>query len=321
MSLSMFLSAFAVGYSTSWKLSLVLTAMLPLLGIGGFLVTYLMQSSTKESREAYEKAGGIAEEVLYSIKTVASFSNFKYEVDRYDYWLNKSMAAGIRGGFKTGFGICFIFLSVYSSYALAVWYGSVLIQNKDYNENFKRNFSAGDVITVLFSIIFGCFALGQAAPNVHSIYTACEAAGDLFDLIHRTPKIDLSKSTKKPDRESLTGEIKFDNVRFSYPNKPDNEILKGVNIVFESGKKIAVVGESGSGKSTIVNLILRLYEATSGTISLNDIDIREFDLIYLRSLIGYVPQEPVLFNVSIKENIIFGRENITDEMVKEVTKL
>jgi ATP-binding cassette subfamily B (MDR/TAP) protein 1 len=66
----MFLSAFAVGYATSWKLSLVLTAMLPLLGIGGFLVTYLMQSSTKESREAYEKAGGIAEEVLYSIKTV-----------------------------------------------------------------------------------------------------------------------------------------------------------------------------------------------------------------------------------------------------------
>jgi ATP-binding cassette subfamily B (MDR/TAP) protein 1 len=292
--------------------------MLPLLGIGGFLVTYLMQSSTKESREAYEKAGGIAEEVLYSIKTVASFSNFKYEIDRYDYWLEKSMNAGIKGGFKTGFGICFIFLSVYSSYALAVWYGSVLIQDKEYNENFKRNFSAGDVITVLFSIIFGCFALGQAAPNVHSIYTACEAATDLFELIERKPLMDLSKSTLKPDKDKLLGEIKFNNVRFAYPTQPEMEILKGVNINFDAGKKIAIVGESGSGKSTIISLLLRLYENTSGSISFDGIDLKEIDLSYLRGLIGYVPQEPVLFNVSIKENIIFGRENITQEMIEEV---
>ena len=322
MSLSMFLSAFAVGYSTSWKLSLVLTAMLPLLGIGGFLVTYLMQSSTKQSREAYEKAGGIAEEVLYSIKTVASFSNFKYEVDRYDHWLEKSMIAGIKGGFKTGFGICFIFLSVYSSYALAVWYGSVLILNKDWNENYKRAFSAGDVITVLFSIIFGCFALGQAAPNVHSIYTACEAASDLFDLIVREPKLDLTKSNLKISKETLKGEIKFENVGFSYPSKAENQILNGINICFEPGKKIAIVGESGSGKSTIVSLLLRLYETTAGNIYMDGINLKEFDLIYLRSLIGYVPQEPVLFNISIKENVIFGRdqiENITDKMVEEVS--
>jgi ABC-type multidrug transport system fused ATPase/permease subunit len=107
-------------------------------------------------------------------------------------------------------------------------------------------------------------------------------------------------------------------VRFSYPSRPETEILKGVNMVFEAGKKIAVVGESGSGKSTIVNLILRLYETNSGSISLNDIDKKESDLVYLRRMIGYVPQEPVLFKVSIKENIIFGRENITDQMVKEV---
>jgi ABC-type multidrug transport system fused ATPase/permease subunit len=91
-----------------------------------------------------------------------------------------------------------------------------------------------------------------------------------------------------------------------------------VNIDFEPGKKVAIVGESGSGKSTIINLILRLYETNSGNILFSGIDIKEFDLVYLRSLIGYVPQEPVLFNVSIKENIIFGRENVTDQMIKEV---
>jgi ABC-type multidrug transport system fused ATPase/permease subunit len=121
--------------------------------------------------------------------------------------------------------------------------------------------------------------------------------------------MDFSQSVEKPDRDSIQGRIEFRNVVFKYPSDPNERIiLKGINLLFEPGKKVALVGESGCGKSTTVNLIERLYETTAGEIFIDGIEIKRFDIKYLRSLIGYVQQEPVLFNKSIRENLIFGRE-------------
>ena len=106
-------------------------------------------------------------------------------------------------------------------------------------------------------------------------------------------------------------------MKFIYPSDSNKRlILDGLNLVFEPGKKIALVGESGCGKSTTVNLIERLYESTEGEILIDDIDIKKYDIKYLRSLIGYVQQEPVLFNKSIRENLIFGR----NEAIKRIRK-
>ena len=127
--------------------------------------------------------------------------------------------------------------------------------------------------------------------------------------------MDFSQSVEKPDRDSIQGRIEFRNVVFKYPSDPNERIiLKGINLLFEPGKKVALVGESGCGKSTTVNLIERLYETTAGEIYIDGIEIKRFDVKYLRSLIGYVQQEPVLFNKSIRENLIFGRE----EQLKEL---
>ena len=107
----------------------------------------------------------------------------------------------------------------------------------------------------------------------------------------------------------IQGRIEFCNVSFSYPSDKENKlILSNINLIFEPGKKVAIVGESGCGKSTIVNLIERLYDATDGQILIDGIDVKNYDIEYLKNFIGYVQQEPVLFDTSIKENIIFGRE-------------
>jgi len=316
MSLSQFVVSFLVGYITSWQLSLVLTAMLPLIGLGGFFMAKAMNQGSVKSR-TYEQSGGLAEEILSKIRTIASFANFEYEISRYNNYISASLKAGIKVGFKTGMGIGFIIFIVYCSYSLAVGYGTYLISSQTVNTNSGEFFGAGDVITVLFSIIFGCFALGQGAPNIKAMYEASVAAGELFALREQKQNSMDSIACEKPDKDLLTGILTFNSVNFSYPprKKGDlpNLVLNNLNMVFDSGKKYAIVGASGCGKSTILSLIERFYEPDSGQILFDNFPIRNIEMKYWRNLIGYVPQEPVLFNKSIKDNIIFDRPDISQE--------
>jgi ATP-binding cassette subfamily B (MDR/TAP) protein 1 len=316
MAISQFIASFIVGYITSWQLSLVLTAMLPLLGVGGWFMAKAMDQG-QATNESYVNAGAMSQEILKEIKTVASFANFDHEKERYKTYIEDAMNNGIKQGFKAGFGIGFIVFIVYNSYALAVGYGSYLIANGSTNRNSGNAFGAGEVIVVLFSIIFGCFSLGQATPHINAIFCACRSARSLFHLLSREPKIDLSSSKLKPDKNLFKGKIIFEDICFAYPSKPNHLILKNFNLTIEPGQKIAIVGESGSGKSTILNLIERLYDPTSGKIFLDGYNIKDLEINYLRNLFGYVPQQPVLLNTSIKENILFGRENITDDDINK----
>jgi ATP-binding cassette subfamily B (MDR/TAP) protein 1 len=153
-------------------------------------------------------------------------------------------------------------------------------------------------------------SFGMMAPNISIIQEACVAASDYFTLLDRQVQIDESGSYRPP-RDSVSGRIEFKNIQFIYPSDVNKrKILDGLNLVFEPGQKVALVGESGCGKSTTVNLIERLYEPTAGEVLIDGVNIKEYDLKYLRSLIGYVQQEPVLFNSPIRNNIIFGRDEL-----------
>lgn len=313
-----FICSFIIAFTTSWKLSLVLTATIPFVGLSGWFLTKAFTEASKQNKKAYEKAGGVAEEVLYKIKTVSSFGNFKFEIERFNKLLMDSLNAGLKSGIRSGIGFSVLFFTIFASYGLAIWYGSKLLFDKEYNSNSDRPFKAGDVMTVLFNIIFGALGLGTAAPNFQAINEACVSAYDFFELKERKPKIDLSTSTEKPDKDSINAQITFNNINFTYPSNKDKQIFNNLSFRINPNEKTAIVGESGCGKSTIINLIERLYDVDSGSIEVDKYNIKDLDLDYWRSLIGFVPQEPVLFNQSIEENIIFGRDNITDEDIKEV---
>ena len=200
-------------------------------------------------------------------------------------------------------------MGIYFGFGITLIYARKLISNQEKNSNTGKPFSAGDVIKVLFAVIGAIFAIGGISPNIQIIKESCIAASDYFTLKERKPKIFLSEKNIKPDKNLIQGKIEFKNIKFIYPSdKNQKPILNNLNLTFEPGKKVALVGESGCGKSTTVNLIERLYEPIEGQILLDGIDIRDYNLEYLRSLMGYVQQEPVLFNKSIKENLIFGRE-------------
>jgi ATP-binding cassette subfamily B (MDR/TAP) protein 1 len=320
MAICMSVSSFVVGFTYSWKLSLILLSVLPILLFCAFLLIQSIRTSDLRKFKAFEKAGGIAEEVLKNIKTVASFANFDYERKRFETKLEESYKSGIRGGMITALSVGFLFFTIFASYSLAIWFGSKLITEGDLNPSTNLPFSAGDVLTVLFTVVFGAMSLGQAAPNLKALSEAMSAAYDFFELMKRVPQIISQSGGSSPDKNSLKGRVEFHDVEFKYPSEIDEFVFKGLNIEIEENKITALVGPSGSGKTTIANLIERLYEISGGKILFDSYDITNLDLNYLRSLIGYVPQEPVLFNTSIRENIIFGRENVTDEMVWEACK-
>ena len=308
------ISGFVIAFIISWKITLIMLCMAPfILGVILFMVT-AMRTGIIMGRKTYEKGGGIAEEMLYNIKTVASFSNFEFEQKRFNEKIEICYLLDLATVFKLGLSIGLLIFFLNSTQTIALSYGRTLI-GKDFNNNKGRDFTGPDVIGVTFSTLMAIMGFGLIAPNIKIIQESCTASSDYFTLVEREPAMDLSQSVEKPPRDTIKGRIEFKNVVFKYPSDPNERIiLKGINLVFEPGKKVALVGESGCGKSTTVNLIERLYETTAGEIFIDGIEIKRFDIKYLRSLIGYVQQEPVLFNKSIRDNLIFGR----DEQLKEL---
>ena len=302
------IAGFVIAFILSWEITLVMLTVLPLVIVVILILVKALRIGIIMERKTWEKAGGIAEEMLYNIKTVTSFANFEYEMSRFNQKVELCYQLNIATVFRLGICIgCLIFL-LNSSNSIAIIYGRTLI-GKKFNYNKGRDFRGPDVASASLSTLMAIIGLGIGAPNLKVIQEACTATSDYFTLYEREPQMDNSQSVEKPPRDQILGKIEFKNVKFIYPSDPNKRvILEGMNLLFEPGKKVALVGESGCGKSTTVNLIERLYETCGGEILIDGLDIKKYDVKYLRSLIGYVQQEPVLFNKSIRENLIFGRE-------------
>lgn len=158
-----------------------------------------------------------------------------------------------------------------------------------------------------------------ALPNLTSITEATVASTRIFEMIDRTPSID-SEDKKGKALSYVRGEIEFKGIYFSYPSRPDTPILNGLNLTVPAGKTVGLVGGSGSGKSTVISLLQRFYDPVEGEVLLDGYKIRRLQLKWLRSQMGLVNQEPVLFATSIKENILFGKEGASMDDVINAAK-
>ena len=179
--------------------------------------------------------------------------------------------------------------------------------------------TAGEVVNVVIAILIGAFSLGLAAPEVQAIAHARAAAAKLYATIDRIPTIDSANpGGLKP--ESCDGNIILENVDFTYPSRPDVPIVKDLSLGIQAGTTVALVGASGSGKSTIISLVERFYDPLSGVVRLDGIDIKELNVKWLRSQIGLVSQEPVLFATSIRNNVAHGLVGTPWEYASEEEK-
>ena len=313
--ISQVIVGFIIAFYKSWLLTLVIMALSPLIIASVLFLVISLRKPMIGARKTYEKAGGAAEEMLYNIKTVASFSNFEFEIHRFNKLIDFVHYFDRQKAFRLGLSIGLILFIIYITFFVALLYARKLIGDEVWNDNSNRPFNLGDIVTVVFCTLIAILSIGLTAPNIKTIQESAIAASDYFTLYERDPQMDFSQSIEMPPRDQIEGRIEFRDVCFSYPSDPNQRmILKNLNIVIEPGKKVALVGESGCGKSTTVNLIERLYETTSGEVLIDGMDIKRYNLPYLRTLIGYVQQEPVLFNKPIRDNVIFGRHDLVKEL-------
>uniref|UniRef100_A0A4W6DIK9 Bile salt export pump n=1 Tax=Lates calcarifer TaxID=8187 RepID=A0A4W6DIK9_LATCA len=307
-----FVCGFCIGFVKGWKLTLVIVAASPLIGIGAGLMALFVAKLTGMELQAYAKAGAVADEVLSSIRTVAAFGGELKEVERYDRNLVSAQSWGIRKGLIMGFFTGYMWLIIFLCYGLAFWYGSSLVVDTE-------EYTPGTLLQVFFGVLIAAMNLGQASPCLEAFAAGRGAATIIFETIDREPEIDcLSEAGYKLNR--VKGDIEFHNVTFYYPSRPDVKILDQLSVAVKSGETTAFVGPSGAGKSTAVQLIQRFYDPKEGMVTLDGHDIRGLNIQWLRSLIGIVEQEPVLFATTIAENIRYGRPDVSMDDIITATK-
>ncbi|KAJ3052868.1 GTPase-activating protein, partial [Rhizoclosmatium hyalinum] len=201
---------------------------------------------------------------------------------------------------------------IYLMYSVSFYYGSVLL--------LSDLIDAGTVVNVFFAVLIGAFSLAQVAPELQAIALGTGAGSKIFFTLERVPAIDTEdKGGKTIDQ--VAGKVEFKNVQFTYPSRPDVKILKGLDLTVEPGKTVALVGASGSGKSTIIQLLERFYDSTDGEVLFDGVNVKDLNLLWLRQQIGYVSQEPTLFEGSVAENIAHGLTGTANEHANEETKL
>ncbi|KAK1876716.1 Bile salt export pump [Dissostichus eleginoides] len=302
-----FVCGFCIGFVKGWKLTLVIVAASPLIGVGAALMALFVAKLTGMELQAYAKAGAVADEVLTSIRTVAAFGGEAKEVQRYDRNLISAQRWGIRKGLIMGFFTGYMWLIIFLCYGLAFWYGSSLVVD-------TAEYTPGTLLQVFFGVLIAALNLGQASPCLEAFASGRGAATIIFETIEREPEIDcLSEAGYK--LEKVKGDIEFHNVTFNYPSRPDVKILDQLSVAVKSAETTAFVGPSGAGKSTAIQLIQRFYDPKEGMVTLDGHDIRGLNIQWLRSLIGIVEQEPVLFATTIAENIRYGRPDVPMEDV------
>ncbi len=315
---SAFIAGFVIGYVKGWQLALVVTSSLPFLAGSAYFLSQALGAGSEKSQLAYAGAADVAQQVISSIRTVYAFGGEDREKARYSIQLDEAERLGLKNQIFNGCGLGSLQFFVFCTYGLSFWYGNTLI---------PKTMNTGQVLNVLFAIIIGAFSLGNASPHIASVGTAMGAAQMVFETIERKSPIDsLSEEGEIPGSKTQ-GSIEFRNIGFHYPTRKDVSILKDFNLNVASGTTFALVGASGSGKSTIVKLLERFYDPVAGQVFLDNKDITKLNVSWLRRQIGMVSQEPVLFDTTIRQNILYGlpgfedmSSDILDKKIEEVCR-
>ncbi|KAK7316386.1 hypothetical protein VNO77_35390 [Canavalia gladiata] len=305
-----FLGSYIVAFALLWRLAIVGFPFVVLLVVPGLIYGKILMSLGRKIREEINKAGTIVEQAISSIRTVYSFVGESKTMDAFSDALQGSVRLGLKQGLARGIaigsnGITFAIWSFMS------YYGSKMVMH--------HGAKGGTVFVVGAVMCIGGSALGGCLSDLKYFSEASVAGEHIMEMIRRVPKID-SDNMAGEILEKVSGEVEFDHVKFVYPSRPDSVILNDFCLKIPAGKTVALVGGSGSGKSTVISLLQRFYDPIEGEIRVDGVAIHNLQLKWLRSQMGLVSQEPALFATSIKENILFGREDATHEDIVEAAK-
>ena len=313
---SMILASAILAIIEGLQLTLVTLCFGPIIIYGLYILNKGSEQNAKASDTSYRAAGGIAEEALQEIKTVACLNGQKYETKKYVKSLSGSQNYMRTFGLKTGFGLGVAMIGFFLMMAACFMVGSKFMNDNVANWTDDNDYNIGKIIIVMFVGALSFNNMGTLIPCFNMAKEGQISAARIFKILN-----EKSKLTHGVLKDTISGSVRFEDVQFSYPSSPETKILKGLSFKLNQGDRLGIVGSTGSGKSTVIQILLRYYEPNSGKVYIDDKNITSFDIAYLRENISVVSQEPVLFNATIYENIKYGKFSANKEQIEEAAKL
>lgn len=299
-------------FITSVKLTIYVIAILPIVIIP---IIMIGKNVRRLSKSVQEKVGLISahiEETMNGIKTVQCYTRESYEIDRFGVVANSALNTALSRIRIRSFLVGLVIFTIAATVTYVFWIGgrSVL----------AGEISSGSLASFVFYAIIVASSIGGLSEVITDFSKAAGAADRVSALLFVTS--DVVESSKKKSFSSKKGfDIKFKDVQFNYPSRPELPVLNKLSLMVKAGQKVAVVGSSGAGKSTVFQLLLRFYDYNSGKIMIGDCDIKDLSLHDLRKRIALVTQEPVIFSASAYDNILYGNPDATENQVIAAAKL
>eukprot|EP00604_Paraphysomonas_vestita_P002962 CAMPEP_0174820940 /NCGR_PEP_ID=MMETSP1107-20130205/5094_1 /TAXON_ID=36770 /ORGANISM="Paraphysomonas vestita, Strain GFlagA" /LENGTH=1282 /DNA_ID=CAMNT_0016037263 /DNA_START=383 /DNA_END=4231 /DNA_ORIENTATION=+ len=296
-----------LGFRASWKIAFIVLATFPLNVIAGAIQ---MQAVAGQQYDTKGKAGSshasLISTAFTNIRTVNSLS-LQFKISRlYNEQTRVLALERERRSVIAGLGFGGSNFSMFCTYALLFWYGAKLIVDGE--------ITFRELLTAIMTLMLGAFGLGAAMTDLADQKEGLLAAKRVFEFVdssHGDPLDGMSVEGIIPSSGKI-GKIEFKNISFTYPTRKNVQIFKNFNLTINEGDVMALVGPSGSGKSTIMGLLLRFYDPDEGDIFIDGVNLKEINIRWLRSQLGYVGQEPKLFSGSILDNIKLGRADTTN---------
>jgi len=295
----------------SIKLSLIMLATVPVMAIIAVFFGRFIRKLSKKSQDEAASSNVVIEENLSGISNVKSFTNEAFALLKFQKSIDEIKRLNVKAGLWRGVFVSFIVFCLFGAIVFIVWRGLLMTQGP-HPELSSENF---------YSFIFYTILMGASIGSLPELYATLQktigATENLMNIIDTKNEKELLTGIKKPN---ITGNISFQNVEFSYPQRPDVSVLKQISIEAKANETIALVGSSGAGKSTIASFILRFFDPTQGEIYFDGVLGTEIEIEHLRSRIALVPQEVLLFAGSIEENIAFGNTHASEHEIIEAAK-
>lgn len=300
-----FVGAFALIIYTNWRLTLFMVALIPVIMVFAILYGRRLRALSTNVQDQLANATTVMEEALGGVRVVQSFTRERYEIKRFTASIERTFNLALkRIRLSSTFGPVISFLG-FAAVVSIFWFGG--------REVLAGRLTAGQLFMFLVLTLTIAGSIGQFSGLYTGLQEALGATRRLFEILDTRSDIE-----EQPDAQDLlgsAGSITFEQVSFSYSDTPDSPILSDISLEVQPGEILALVGPSGAGKTTLVNLIPRFFDPQSGRVRINGQDLREIKLKSLREQIGVVPQETLLFGGTVKENILYGRLEASDEEV------
>jgi ABC-type multidrug transport system fused ATPase/permease subunit len=294
------------------QLSLIMLLTIPAVVLLAMFFGRYIRKLSKQRQEILAETNTIVDETLQSFAVVKAFANEWYESLRYGGAVDRIVHVSLRYATARGAFFAFMIFLMFGSILFILWKGAVMVQD--------GIMESGDLLGFIIYTVM----IGGAIASLGSLYTsvvgALGATERVQEILESDTEIDIVKDRSNLPALSIKGKITFENVSFTYPTRPDIEVLTHINLDVAAGETLALVGQSGSGKSTIVNLLMRFYELNGGRIMVDGVDLLDYNLVDLRQHIAIVPQEVILFGGTIEENILYGKPDASREEVQRAAE-